>query len=750
MTDRRPTESTEVDRNETIIQLNSAGLDGRRLVDHVLRHCAYRPEAVEAFFAATLISEQTRAAIPWRMPSVVTQSMERAFGAAIDSLPPSSQRSLELLGASQELPPALRRDSLARAFRYADLELRDLDQLVTAKLLTLGERTDLSISPVLRSFLESRREWSESIERIARATPAGHDQVRIAARAALPEIDIALSAMLETVAKERRSNVDHLVTAQDLTVAAMLAESPERGRLLIEVAEVLQEGTFAPAAIAALNDADSLLQNPTLRAKSLELRGRIELSLGDPIRAASTQLRAAEILTGLDDTAAAHLFISAAGSLFLTNRAEESGRLTQRARQLGGHDPIVNLGADVLEGVLLVRAGECERAEPFLKTLAMLCEHTVADTALTDIDSVEHLLWIYHSTLLILERFEESVAFGHKVISLCNRLDRRQLKGAALSNQALAAWAQGDLFGAKSWVYQLDLSEEGPATGTSGTFARELVLATTRSSSLGANVQTATATATAADAERPLDGATLWNGYRAVTKGLAAVGDDDIASVRSSFEPLLRDLSKNGSRNFGHVGWLTLLLEAQLQAGEIHAATRTGQIQELFAATTKLNYHQIPMTRATALLAHHDQTLWDTAISAHAKWGNPVELGHTLRSHGEQILRLSPSAITPAMWDAAYADLERARYVFGEAGALGFQQRSERRLTEISTRRRLLVPGLDVSEREMDIVRLVQNGATNKEIATKLDLSLKTIESHLRNVYQRNELRNRSELIARL
>lgn len=50
------------------------------------------------------------------------------------------------------------------------------------------------------------------------------------------------------------------------------------------------------------------------------------------------------------------------------------------------------------------------------------------------------------------------------------------------------------------------------------------------------------------------------------------------------------------------------------------------------------------------------------------------------------------------------------------------------------------------SDREIEVIRLVMDGATNAEIATTLGLSEKTVESHLRRLFDRYGLLSRTEL----
>lgn len=61
-------------------------------------------------------------------------------------------------------------------------------------------------------------------------------------------------------------------------------------------------------------------------------------------------------------------------------------------------------------------------------------------------------------------------------------------------------------------------------------------------------------------------------------------------------------------------------------------------------------------------------------------------------------------------------------------------------------------PGRDrprVSPRELDVVRLVVEGRSNDEIATALGIGVKTVETHLRRLFERFEVASRTELAAR-
>jgi two-component system, NarL family, response regulator NreC len=57
-------------------------------------------------------------------------------------------------------------------------------------------------------------------------------------------------------------------------------------------------------------------------------------------------------------------------------------------------------------------------------------------------------------------------------------------------------------------------------------------------------------------------------------------------------------------------------------------------------------------------------------------------------------------------------------------------------------------PPDDLSEREVDVLRLIALGHTNTEIATQLFLSVRTVETHRAHVQQKLRISSRAELVA--
>ena len=87
-------------------------------------------------------------------------------------------------------------------------------------------------------------------------------------------------------------------------------------------------------------------------------------------------------------------------------------------------------------------------------------------------------------------------------------------------------------------------------------------------------------------------------------------------------------------------------------------------------------------------------------------------------------------------------------------GAVRFREAAERELGKLGRRphRRTRAgkagtTGIDsLTERELQVARLVVDRRTNPEIAAELFLSQKTVESHLRNIFRKVGVSTREEL----
>jgi DNA-binding NarL/FixJ family response regulator len=104
--------------------------------------------------------------------------------------------------------------------------------------------------------------------------------------------------------------------------------------------------------------------------------------------------------------------------------------------------------------------------------------------------------------------------------------------------------------------------------------------------------------------------------------------------------------------------------------------------------------------------------------------------------------------------DRAVAELQRAAAAFEACGALRYRDSAERELGKLGHRphRRTHAGNSDgtriesLTERELQVARLVVDRKTNPEIASELFLSQKTVETHLRNIFRKIDVSTRVEL----
>jgi DNA-binding CsgD family transcriptional regulator len=100
----------------------------------------------------------------------------------------------------------------------------------------------------------------------------------------------------------------------------------------------------------------------------------------------------------------------------------------------------------------------------------------------------------------------------------------------------------------------------------------------------------------------------------------------------------------------------------------------------------------------------------------------------------------------------AREQLRRAHEMFAAIGMEAFAERarSELQASGEQVRKRTVETRDDLTAQERQIARLARDGLTNPEIAARLFFSPRTVEWHLRNVFNKLDIRSRPELAGAL
>jgi DNA-binding NarL/FixJ family response regulator len=135
------------------------------------------------------------------------------------------------------------------------------------------------------------------------------------------------------------------------------------------------------------------------------------------------------------------------------------------------------------------------------------------------------------------------------------------------------------------------------------------------------------------------------------------------------------------------------------------------------------------------------------AAAAAAEVGAPIEEGIGRMLAGQALAAAGER-------DRAASELESGAALFESCGALPRRDACDRELGKLGKRvhRRTKRGNLDgsgielLTERELEVARLVVDRKTNAQIAAELFLSPKTVETHIRHLFQKLEVSSRVEV----
>jgi DNA-binding CsgD family transcriptional regulator len=198
----------------------------------------------------------------------------------------------------------------------------------------------------------------------------------------------------------------------------------------------------------------------------------------------------------------------------------------------------------------------------------------------------------------------------------------------------------------------------------------------------------------------------------------------------------------------GHVTMRTAfvdeLVEAAVRAGRPDDALEPLAEWERFMGGRGVLIGDFILARGRAMLARpedaDDAFQACLAMNAGAEW--PLQQARTELAYGEFLRRARRKTEARAQLRAAYEGFQRLN-----ASSWADRAASELRATGETARKRDASTLDDLTPQELQIAKLVAEGGRNREIAGQLFLSPKTVEYHLRKVFQKLDISSRTELV---
>lgn len=196
---------------------------------------------------------------------------------------------------------------------------------------------------------------------------------------------------------------------------------------------------------------------------------------------------------------------------------------------------------------------------------------------------------------------------------------------------------------------------------------------------------------------------------------------DDHAIIREGLKSLINaqpDMNVIGETDNGRTAWLEAkALSPDVVVMDISMPELNG------AKATELLKRDCPQTKVLALTVHNDQGYVHQVLKAGAsgyvlKRAAAHELIQAIRAVAAGDTYLDPSIVSNVV----------GSYVRKQSAKEG-------------------LPSGDLSEREMEVMRLIALGYSNKEIAFKLDISVRTVETYKVRLMEKLSFHSRAEIV---
>jgi DNA-binding CsgD family transcriptional regulator len=680
--------------------------------------------------AGALSAEQRHGAAPGRLTLPPASRVRRAYRSKLVGLPPAARRMVVLAAAD----PDLTVDELLRA---AGENLGALGEAESSGALHVEDGRLSFPHPALRpaAYDEATHAEQRSAHRLlARSLDAGAEPVRCLMHeaAAVPAPDDTLAERLASAAENRGDSADPALASRALERAAELtSRRPTAALRLTAAARLAWRAGDLHRARMLLGRADHATTTAHTRARWEVLLGEIELRTGETTSAGERLLTTATASAARDRQLAVTALLRAGDALSLAGdyaRYSDLAGLASALRQ--PDDPTdAEFMVEHFAGLSATFRGDHDRAaEPLRRSVVLataidetatltraslaamvhgdpVLAHHLATRAATlarqgrDVSALPQALEFAALAELVMGRFD-TTATELEGLRLARQSGQDSLVSSQLATLALRAANVGDRETSTAWIRE----------------ARAVPLAR--------NVGRSQALSEWALAVLDL---TSGQHEKAVThlRGITRL-------VGGHGHPIIR------------VAATPHLVESAVHCGQHDLAERALTTFDAWAGSTG-NEHWLALSdRCHALLATDPADAYgrfQQALRRHE--GSPVEFerARTQLLFGQWLRRQRKRAAAREPLREALETLERL-----DARAWAEQCRAELRASGEALSSPVATSRASLTPHQLKIAQLVAEGATNSEVATQLQLSRRTVDHHLRNIFASLGIRSRVEL----
>lgn len=698
-----------------------------RLVTDTLGNPLALTELVKSLSADQIAG---RAALPAELP--VSTDLERLYLARAADLPADTQTML-LVAAAHDNGQL---DGVLRAAQALGAEATALDEAEKSGLLRVDAAVVSFVHPLMRSAIyrgattQRRREAELALAAVLDGdADADRRAWHLANAAAGP--DTAVADQLHEAAERARARGGHAAAAAAWQRAAALTAAPlQRAWRLTEAAGAAWSAGQPDRARTLLDQAVPLADDAQLQARIGQLRGSIEATCGNPAAAYAILVNASERITTLDPTRAA-LMLDQAGQLaWFNGDLVRLCEISRRITELSDHSELKLAGAQVIIGLSGVLRGDTTDTAARLRQAAVLAENSSEARELMAAAAGAMFLGDDSRAIDLFSTAVAKARAGGEAAGLPLLL-ALLAQAETLSSRYPAAVADAT----EGLRLAEETGQQNPTANLHGVLA------------LNAAIR-GNAEECRQHAEMALIQAL---GHRlgppaAVASWSLALLDLGAGRPAEAFDRL-ESLAAAGPGEGNRI--LTLLATADLIDAAMrteHRAAATAGLEQLriWATDTGAPWANAMVARCQGLLVTDGEQdrLFAEALNLHASAGRPFDTARTQLLYGTSLRRRRRRADARKYLRTAHETFER----------LGARPWAEQAATELQatgeTARKRDVSTVDqLTPQELQIARFVAQGETNRAIATSLFLSPRTVDYHLRKIFNKLGITSRAEVI---